>query len=237
MIISISQPTYLPWLGYFDLIARADIFVFLDNVQFERQSWQSRNRLKGANNQPFWLSVPTVAHPLNTPISAVKIQHSNNVWVKKHQGSIRAALGGAPFFEEMRATIDPLLNAKPTNLAELNISIITHVSSLLGFSTRFMRASEMDVTGTKADLILSILNKLHATHYRCNAGSRAYMEDQRSLFSSANITWEYQAWEHPIYEQRFGKMVSHLAFPDALSYLGIKRIAHEFQAQNTHASL
>ena len=76
----IAQPTYLPWLGYFEQMLRAEVFIFLDSVQFERCSWQCRNRIKGANGEPFWLTVPTTRHPLKTPISEVLVAPERADW-------------------------------------------------------------------------------------------------------------------------------------------------------------
>ena len=237
MIVSIAQPTYLPWLGYFDLIARADVFVFLDTVQFEKQSWQSRNRLKGSDNMPFWLSVPIATHPLATPICEIQIAPNKSQWSRKHLQSLQTVLAKMPFFDDTMAILEPVLLEKHTHLSELNISLITGAARNLGLTTRFVRASEMSVAGNKTDLILAILERLQATHYRCNAGSRAYMEDERPRFESAEISWEYQLWETPSQLQDSIETTGHLAFPDAFSCLGLDNLSQYLLSTKSHGPL
>jgi hypothetical protein len=129
--VVINQPTYLPWLGYFEQIARADVFVFLDSVQFSRQSWQCRNRLEGpVNGETPWLNVPVARQPLSTVIRDIRIAPERADWAQLHLDAITARLGRAPFFREMLATVEPVLRSSPTHLAELNITLIRAIALL-----------------------------------------------------------------------------------------------------------
>ncbi len=97
MIVSVHQPQYLPWLGYFDKIERSDIFVFLDNVQFKKNEWQNRNKIKTSEGWQ-WLSVPVI-HKFMQKISEVKI--NNTVWWgKKHLNALVTNYSKAPFFKD-----------------------------------------------------------------------------------------------------------------------------------------
>ena len=221
MRVSITQPTYLPWLGYFELIASVDVFVFLDTVQFEKQSWQNRNRLKGSDGAPFWLTVPVAGAPLATNLQFIQIAADGRKWATKHLQSIRSALGRAPYFHEIFPHLEAWLTKPEERLSEMNISGIRHFAELLGLRTRFIRASELGCTGTRTALVIDILKRVGARHYRANAGSRAYMEECAHLFAEAGITYDYQAWEHPVYPQRGDSFLSHLGFPDALCQLGL----------------
>jgi len=223
MVVSISQPAYLPWLGYFDLIAGSDVFVFLDHVQFEKQSWQSRNRLKGSNGEPFWLSVPVKVAKLETPIAQVALAQRPDTWRRKHLKSIRMALGKSPFFDALFPQLEEWLREEHGTLADLNISGIERMALLLGIDTRMVRSSTLPVEGRKVDLVLSILHELGATQYRANEGSRDYTEAERHRFEQAGINVVYQQWEHPVYPQPHGPFLSHLAFPDPVCNLGLRK--------------
>ena len=98
--VVVTQPTYLPWLGYFEQLARADVFVFLDTVQFARRSWQSRNRLKDSRDQSFWLTVPVTKQPRETALRDIRI-HATENWADSHLSSLQYHLGKAPYYRQM----------------------------------------------------------------------------------------------------------------------------------------
>jgi hypothetical protein len=216
--VAIQQPTYLPWLGYFEQIARADVFVFLDIVQFEHRSWQNRNRLKTVAGDVFWLSVPVTDLPLDTPIKDVTIAAANKSWRKKHLGSIRANLGSAPYFKQYFPIIEQWLTTDYTLLADLNIAGIMAMVELLKIETRILRASDLPVEGARSDLVLSICRALNANEYYSAAGSKSYLDT--ALLAEHGITTTFQEWVHPAYEQGSSPFVPQLAAIDALMHVG-----------------
>ena len=218
LTVAIQQPTYLPWLGYFEQIARADVFVLLDTVQFEQRSWQNRNRLRTVAGEPFWLTVPVDDLPLDTAIKDVTIARRDRTWRRKHLGSIRASLGAAPEFKRYFPAIEAWVGADTTSLAELNIAGIGLMVEWLGLKTRLVRASDLDVLGASSKLVLAICRKLAATHYYSAAGSATYLD--RSLFDAAGIQVSFQNWTHPVYPQGAGEFVPQLAAIDALFRCG-----------------
>jgi hypothetical protein len=218
--VAISQPTYLPWLGYFQQIANSDYFVFLDNVQFERQSWQSRNRIKDNHDQILWLSVPVKSQALDTPVAEIELAYQKVNWQRKHLNSINTYLAKTPYLKDVVSLLDNVYQQQHLKLADLNIALITALCDGLGIKTKLLRASDMNVSGTKADLLLQIIKKLDGTCYVANQGSRVYLEQERSRFNAQGIELTYQQWSHPIYQQKGQQFVSHLAWPDALAYLG-----------------
>jgi hypothetical protein len=222
--VAISQPTYLPWLGYFNQIANSDIFVFLDNVQVERRSWQTRNRIKDAQDNEIWLSVPVKAarHDL---IQNTEILYSNTNWINKHIKSIQQNLAKAPFVDDVLSLMDAMANIQFVSLAELNIYLIKSVCSKLAIDKPFVRSSSLSATGKKADFLLDILTELNATNYLSNAGSRDYLELARDKFLQTGIKVEYQKWPHPIYTQKGNKFFPYLSWVDAVSYLGFENVA------------
>ncbi|MDX1677257.1 WbqC family protein [Arsukibacterium sp.] len=223
--IAISQPTYLSWLGYFEQIAKSDYFVFLDTVQYERQSWQSRNRIKDQHDIVHWLSVPVANQPLETAVADIQIALQKGNWQRKHLNAIRTYLAKTPFLPDVLALLETVYQQQHTKLADLNIALITAVCQALGIGTTLLRASELGVTGTKADLLLQIIQQLKGTCYFANQGSRTYLEQEQSRFLQQGVSIVYQHWQHPQYQQKGEQFISHLAWPDAVAYLGFNKSA------------
>jgi len=218
--VVIAQPAYLPWIGYFEQIAQADVFVILDNVQFERQSWQCRNRLKGPGGEPFWLSVPVAAQPLGTPLRDVRIARTRPGWRATHLKSIRASLGRAPFFHEVFPRLETWLSHDYETLAELNLDGMRLIAELLGLSPQWRHASQLPVCGAKGDLVLDICRYLGATRYYASTGSRGYLGPMITQFRDAGVEMVFQDWVHPVYAQRGEGFTSHLSVVDALINVG-----------------
>jgi hypothetical protein len=223
--LAISQPTYLPWLGYFEQIAKSDYFVFLDTVQYERQSWQSRNRIKDQYDNVHWLSVPVVRHALDTPVGDIQIATQKGNWQRKHLNAIRTHLARTPHLAEVLTLIESVYQQQHQKLAELNIAMISAVCQAMGITTSLLRASELSVSGNKADLLLQIIQQLQGTCYFANQGSKNYLEQEQCRFADHGISINYQQWQHPVYQQKGGQFVSHLAWPDAVAYLGFDKTA------------
>lgn len=218
--VAISQPTYLPWLGYFKMIASVDTFVFLDNVQFQKQSWQSRNKIKNNQDNTIWLSVPIKSHRLEEHILDIKIETSKFNWQRKHINSIKTYLGKAPFIDATLKIVNESFNKNFTHLVDLNIDLIVNVAKSLGLTTKFYRASELNVHGNKTDLLIDILQKLNADTYLANSGSRVYLQYEDSRFKELEIVLSYHEWSPKFYKQRGNIFVNKLAWIDPISYLG-----------------
>jgi hypothetical protein len=218
--IVIAQPTYLPWMGYFEQIASADVFVVLDNVQFERQSWQCRNRLRGASGEPFWLSVPVAAHPLDVLIRDARIALRKPKWREKHLKSISASLGRAPFYQEVYPYVESWLSRDYEMLVDLNVDGIRLIAESLGLTPEWRFASQLPISGAKGDLVLDICRHLCAGTYCASAGSRGYLEPMMPQFRDAGVEMVFQDWIHPTYPQRGEGFASHLSVIDALMNVG-----------------
>ena len=218
--VVIAQPTYLPWMGYFEQIAKADVFVVLDRVQFENQSWQCRNRLRSANGETFWLSVPIAGHPLDVLIGDVRIARGKPKWRGKHLRSISASLGRAPFFQEVYPHLESWLSCDYEMLVDFNVDGVRHIAELLGLTPEWRVASQLPVTGAKGDLVLDICRHLGAGTYCASAGSRGYLEPTMPQFRDAGVEMVFQDWIHPTYPQRGEGFISHLSVIDALMNVG-----------------
>jgi hypothetical protein len=218
--VVISQPTYLPWIGYFEQIARADVVVFLDSVQFEPRSWQCRNRLRSVRGEPFWLSVPVAAHARDTTIRDIRIAGDQPAWRATHLSSISVSLGRAPFFEEVFPHLETWLTCDHEMLADLNVDGIRRLAESLDLAPEWKTSSQLPVDSAKGDLILDICRHLGAAVYYTGAGSRAYLEPLVTRFEDAGVEVVFQDWVHPTYPQRGEGFVSHLSVADALMNVG-----------------
>lgn len=216
--VAIMQPTYLPWIGYFGMIDRADIFVFLDTVQFARRSWQQRNRIKTANG-PLMLTVPVHKKGArDQKIGEVMIDEGAR-FAEKHVRAIEHALSKAPYFTEHSGQLFAILGMGHQKLADLNIEMITWLAQAMGISCKFVRSSEINATGSKADLLANICEALDGETYLSAPGSRDYIESS-AAFRTHGITVSYHHYEHPTYAQLYGEFEPYMSAIDLLFNLG-----------------
>lgn len=214
------QPTFLPWLGYFSLIENTDVFVFLDNVQFEARSWQQRNRIK-VNKSVSWLTIP-VSLPFgrSTRIdqALINTEHFSGSKICK---TITQSYGGKKGFDFISDNIFKIFLDPPRNISGFNIKLINEIAKALRIETPLKLSSEMNVTGKKADLLLDICKNLNATTYVSTVGSAVYLASY-SGFSNSGINVEYQNFDHPIYPQGESEFISHLSVIDVICNIGLK---------------
>jgi len=216
----ITQPTYLPWLGYFEQLARADVFVFLDDVQFRSRSWMCRNQLRTKEGKAYWLTVPVVNSPRETPINQIHIADDGGHWQKTHQRSIAASLAKAKYFDAVDALVGRGFAQSFGLLAELNKFLIREIAGVLGLNPRFVSASELNVGGRRTERLVRLCQAVGADEYYSAAGARDYMEEESHLFDAAGIRYRYQDFVHPQYEQAGPGFVSHLACIDMIANAG-----------------
>ncbi|MDY6793308.1 MAG: WbqC family protein [Thermodesulfobacteriota bacterium] len=216
--IAIMQPTYLPWVGYFALIDRVDEFIFLDSVQFERRSWQQRNRIKGPSGE-MMLTVPVHKAPRDKLlICNAKIDYTSK-FVRKHINALQHAYGKTPFFNKYKTIIFDALNKKPPLLADLNIEIILKVAKILGIQTIMLRSSELAARGKKDELLFNICRERDAQIYISPPGSVKYLNTSR-FFNKDVFPLQYHKYIPQPYDQLNGDCVLYLAIIDLLFNAG-----------------
>ena len=214
--IAIMQPTFLPWIGYFSLINSVDEFIFLDNVQFDKRSWQQRNRIKTAQG-PIWLSLPVLTKGRsNQLIQDVEIlKESDKDPFHKIKIAIEHNYNKAPYYNYYAKNLFALFDEKEPNLAPLNQSIITWVCRELSIKTTFIKASTLSVTGQKENLLVDICKDRNASHYISPPGSKTYLNDG-DAFNSAGIVLKYYSYKHPCYKQLHGNFEPHMCIIDLM---------------------
>lgn len=219
MKIAISQPAYLPWLGYFDLIDQVDTFVLLDSVQFEKQSWQQRNRIKTPSGLQ-WLTVPVIFRGrLGQRIQDVEIRDRD--FCRVHLRAIELNYRRAPFFAQFWDQVSGILSSFcGSQLAELNQTLIEWFCRRLDIHTKMVRSSELQQTGKRSELLVSICQHLHAGEYVSPLGSAAYLLGDLAQFRKAGIDVFFQHYEHPEYNQLFPPFQSHASVLDLIFNAG-----------------
>ena len=196
--VAIIQPNYIPWKGYFDLIASVDVFIFLDDVQHTVRDWRTRNKIKTAAGTSSWLSVPTLGgrHQL---IHEVAIDQSQD-WARKHTEAIRHSYKKTPYFADYFGPFSEALARPWTKLVELDIQLTRQLAGWLGLSTEFLRASELGASGTKDERLIELVQRVGGTHYLSGPAARDYIRPER--FLEANIELAYHSYDgYPSYPQ------------------------------------
>lgn len=210
----IMQPTYLPWMGYFDLMDQSDVFVLLDSVQFDKRSWQQRNRIKTPSGE-LLLTEPVFSKgKCDQKICEVQIDQTSN-FAEKHIRAIQHNYSKAPCFGKYIDELTAILRKRHQYLAELNIELINWLRGVIGVETELVRNSSLGVQGKKVDLLVAICKAVGAEHYLSPLGSKAYIEEN-NIFAQNNIELEYQNFEHPVYKQLHGDFIAYLSVIDLL---------------------
>lgn len=204
MKVSISQPTLFPWIGYFNMIKNSDVFVFLDNVKFKKQTWHMRNRLKSSSKideAEFWIHIPTKLPRTDTMIKDVVIDNHQD-WKQKHLDNFQYNYGNK--YEDILFLKD-LYQKDWEMLAEFNIEFITKCCQFLDINTTLVRASELNAHGRKSHLVLDICKKVNTETLLANSGSKNYLEKDKEIFDNANIDIVYHNY-NPIKYNQHGKI-------------------------------
>ena len=210
------QPGYLPWLGFFDQVRRSDVFVFLDDAQYDRRGWRNRNRIKGENGLPLWLTVP-VRHEGIQRIMDVAIDNETP-WARKHIRTIRQCYRRAPYVEHYLPELEELLQRGWASIAELDIAVAELMCGWLGVHTPFVRSSELGVPGRLTELMLGFCRRFDATHYLTGDAAKAYLDVE--LLRTNDVTVIWQSYSHPEYPQLHGAFVPYLSGLDLLLNCG-----------------
>ena len=216
--VAIMQPTFLPWLGYFALIDSVDHFVFLDDVQMSKQSWQTRNRIKGPNG-PIMLSLGVARKPSKPLICEAKLAETG--FEAALLKTVSANLGRAPHFDVVEDILKRSFETSGATVASLNIAIIDKIAEVSGISTPRYRSSDMKVqsTGTRSGRLIEICEYFKADTYLSPVGAHDYLTEEGEFDDSATAL-RFLNYDHPIHPQFFGAFESHMAAIDALAHVG-----------------
>lgn len=219
-ICVIAQPTFLPWLGWFDLADQGDVMIILDDVPFSKQSWQQRNRIRTQNGLEY-LSVPVkTSGRLGQSIAECEL--FNQAFVVKMVKSIQANYSKAPYYDcNIDELITTLQTAASTNrLVELNCTLISWIAEKLGVTTPMIRASTLGASGIRGEHVAAICECVEADRYLSPAGAESYLIEDKHAFEWRGIEVLIHVYEHPEYVQRFSPFIPFASALDLIFNLG-----------------
>jgi hypothetical protein len=202
MRVAINQPTYLPWIGYLDLIDQVDLFVILDSVQFEKQSWQQRNRIRTATGLQ-WLSVPVKFRGrFGQLIKDVEIREPD--FYRSHVRAIELAYRRSPYFGRYFGPLEEFLRVRSTGLlADLNFDVIFWLLEMMQIRTPLQKSSTLAQSGKRTELLANICKSVGATEYVSPLGSAEYLLSEQEILAREGIKISFQNYSHPEYRQVF----------------------------------
>ncbi len=223
MIVAAHQPNFIPWLGYFDKMHKADLFVSVDHVQMERQSFQNRTKIKTGEG-PRWLTVPVVQESRDELIIDKCVDNSRDGrfrWGRKLFLTMKYAYQATTYFAEYESELQAIFDAKWEKLVPLNEALIEFCRNELQIKTPLIRSSNLKIEGAKSDMVLNMCRQVGAEAYLSGAGaSRGYLDVP--AFEKAGIRVLWQEFQHPRYTQHpaCGDFVEKLSVLDLLFNCG-----------------
>ncbi|MFI5348426.1 MAG: WbqC family protein [Elusimicrobiota bacterium] len=228
MILAAHQPNFMPWLGYFDKMRKADVFVTVDHVQMERQSFQNRTRIKTAEGVR-WITVPVVQESRDERLFDKRIDNSRDGrfrWGRKMTLTLKYAYQSAPHYAEYGPALTDILERRWDRLADLNHTLIEYYRAALTIRTPMVKSSELKIEGAKSEMVLNMCRALGADAYLSGTGaSRDYLD--AAAFKRAGVEILWQDFSHPRYGQRpaSGPFVEKLSALDILFNCGSEAAA------------
>lgn len=212
MIVSVHQPQYLPWLGYFDKIDKADVFVLLDNVQFKKNEWQNRNKIKTAAGEQ-WLTVP-VMYRFPQLINEVEVNNKER-WQHKQQQAVISNYKKAPHWHALEAFFTELFQSQWQTISQLNIHVVRSLAKILGIETPLHIASEIGNFPEDPDeRLIAITKHFGADTYLAGSGGHDYMDMDKYDRNSIKVL--FQDYKHPVYSQLFGDFLPYMSVIDLI---------------------
>lgn len=218
MIIAGHQPTYLPYLGFFDKMSKSDIFMILDDVQFNRKDFQHRNRIRIPEGWK-WLTVPILKEgriPINEILVNNQKINGKPVWSDTHFRIIDLNYNKTPYYESYIGDFSKIYSKKYTHLVDLNMSIIQYLINAFEIDIELVYSSKLGFTTTSSQKIADIVNSLGGDTYLSGVGGLDYLDE--SVFKEIKV--EYQQFEHPVYTQRHAGFEKNMGAIDALFNVG-----------------
>lgn len=199
MIVGIHQPHYLPWLRYIDKLVRSDVFVLLDDVQYTKNGWQNRNKIKCAQGW-MYLTVP-VRDAFAKPILDVRINNQER-WRQKHWTALRTNYARAPYFDRYAGALEDLYRREWDRLCDLSIAFLERVLSWLDIGTRLVRSSALGVPGRGSERVAEICVRLGATEYLTGDYAAANHLDVQAV-RARGVEVRPQQWACVDYPQQY----------------------------------
>ena len=220
MRVAIHQPQFMPWLGYLDKIDQADLFVVLDSVQFKKNEWQNRNRIRTAQGWQ-WITVP-VLHKFGQRLDEVRINQQRD-WQGRHLRALEMHYGRAPHRDQYLKGLREIYQHSWDRLKDVNLAVIQWLLDAFGIKTPLRLASQMHLRNEPTDRLIDICRTVGARQYLVGPGAANYMD--RTRFDASGVRLEEQHFQHPIYPQCYEPFVPGMAAIDLLLTCGDEAIS------------
>jgi len=220
--VVIHQPDFLPWLGFFDRLLKADLFIVLDHVQFvsgTARSWMHRDRIKTPTGAR-WLSLSLQKAPLGTPIRDIRLA-PDPAWRARNLNLVRENYRKALYFDYMFPQLERLYASSHTRLVDMNLDAIDLLCAAFDIHVERALSSEMSPAGASNEMLAELLRGSGATHYLSGLGAREYFDP--APFARAGVEVVWQDFTHPVYPQLHGPFVPMLSAVDMLFNCGVER--------------
>ena len=214
-LVTIRQPGFIPYIGFFKKIQTSDIFVYLDDAQYAIRSWDNRNKIS-SNENSCRVSVP-VLHPFEKKLNEVEISYSKN-WIDSHKNLIEANYKTSPYFKNYWSEIESILNKKFKKLIDLNLELIQYFNKILHIDTPTVRSSKFKIKTVETQRLFDICERLNASAYRSGIFGKEYLDE--TIFKKGKVSIIYENFQHPIYNQLKKEFIPNLSIIDLLFHEG-----------------
>jgi WbqC-like protein len=214
MIITIHQPNFAPWTGFFDKMTKADVFVLLDTVPFTKGGFQNRVKIKGPNG-PQWLTVPVQTKGKLGQLTNEVETNELKPWRSNHVKTLQTLYGRCPGIAAAETMLEAVYARETTNLADLCTDLITRLRDHYQIPTKLVRSLELKATGTASELLAAITAELGGDAYLSGPSGRNYLDE--SVFAERGITLDYHSFTPTPYPQPHGDFAGGLSMLDHLA--------------------
>lgn len=219
MIVSVHQPNYLPYIGFFDKMRQADIFVIYDDARFNKDDFQHRNKIRIFHGWK-WLTVPVEKYP--TPINEIKIRNEHTIkglkWSAVHLNNIRDNYKDLPYYATYENDFEMIYKDDYNKLIDLNLEIIFFLMDAFDIRTKLVFSSDLGFTSKSTERLVDMVEALDGDIYLSGIAGREYLDT--SLFEDKGIKLEFQDFKHPVYRQNYEGFIANMSAIDALFNIG-----------------
>lgn len=211
--IVILQPGYLPWLGFFEQMYQSDVFVFYDDVQFDKNGWRNRNRIKTSQGWQ-WLSVPMHLSGQNQPLINEALIDNRQTWQRKHLTALKINYSKAPYFDRYFGDFEEIYNQEWDRILNLDVALIQCLMKQLALNRPLYFSSELGIIGEQTERLVAICQHFKAGRFYEGTAGKNYID--ASQFEKAGIILDYQDYQHPVYKQLYGDFEPYMSVVDLL---------------------
>jgi hypothetical protein len=216
--IVIHQPDFIPYIGFFHRLLKADELIVLDHVRISKRGWVHRDKIKTANGEQ-WITIPVKKISQQPLIREAEVDYNDQY--DKILRVIQANYHGAPCFDDIFPSLEEIIGRKPKLLIDLNLELLKKMMLWFDIGIAMTSSSMLGVETAKLMMNVDLIKAVGGTTYIAGAGSRNYHED--GPFNEANITVAWHEFDHPVYPQLFGEFIPFLSGIDLLFNCGIQK--------------